>query len=38
MAEDRFAHDRFLVEQLIRPMVNPYQVTLWQWTGRSSST
>jgi uncharacterized protein YxjI len=27
MSQDRFAHDRFLVEQLIRPMVNLYQVT-----------
>lgn len=27
MAQDRFAHDRFLIEQLIRPMVNLYQVT-----------
>jgi uncharacterized protein YxjI len=27
MATDRFAHDRFLIEQLIRPMVNLYQVT-----------
>ena len=26
-AHDGFAHDRFLVEQLIRPMVNLYQVT-----------
>jgi uncharacterized protein YxjI len=24
---DRFAHDRFLVDQLIRPLVNLYQVT-----------
>jgi uncharacterized protein YxjI len=24
---DRFAHDRFLVEQLVRPIVNLYQVT-----------
>ena len=27
MAQDRFAHDRFLIEQLIRPMINLYQVT-----------
>jgi hypothetical protein len=27
MPLDRFAHDRFLVEQLIRPMINLYQVT-----------
>jgi uncharacterized protein YxjI len=27
VSADRFAHDRFLVEQLIRPMVNLYQVT-----------
>ncbi|CAN5361903.1 hypothetical protein BH18ACT12_BH18ACT12_15870 [soil metagenome] len=27
MAQDRFAHDRFLIEQLIRPMVNLYRVT-----------
>jgi uncharacterized protein YxjI len=24
---DRFSHDRFLVEQLVRPMINLYQVT-----------
>jgi hypothetical protein len=24
---ERFAHDRFLVEQLVRPMVNLYQIT-----------
>jgi len=27
MSADGFAHDRFLIEQLIRPMVNLYQVT-----------
>ena len=27
MSQDRFAHDRFVIEQLIRPMVNLYQVT-----------
>ena len=27
MSTDGFAHDRFLVEQLLRPMVNLYQVT-----------
>ncbi len=27
MAADAFAHDRFLVEQLVRPLVNLYQVT-----------
>ena len=27
MSHDRFAHDRFLIEQLIRPMVNLYQIT-----------
>jgi uncharacterized protein YxjI len=27
MSSDGFAHDRFLVEQLVRPMVNLYQVT-----------
>jgi uncharacterized protein YxjI len=27
MQDDRFAHDRFLVDQLIRPIVNLYQVT-----------
>ena len=25
--DERFAHDRFLVDQLIRPMINLYQVT-----------
>jgi uncharacterized protein YxjI len=25
--DDRFAHDRFLVDQLVRPMINLYQVT-----------
>jgi uncharacterized protein YxjI len=27
LSADRFAHDRFLIEQLVRPMVNLYQVT-----------
>jgi uncharacterized protein YxjI len=27
MSADRFAHDKFLVEQLIRPIVNLYRVT-----------
>jgi uncharacterized protein YxjI len=27
VSADAFAHDRFLVEQLIRPMINLYQVT-----------
>ena len=27
MATDRFAHDRFFIEQLVRPMINLYQVT-----------
>ena len=27
MSQDGFAHDRFAIEQLIRPMVNLYQVT-----------
>jgi uncharacterized protein YxjI len=27
MSADGFAHDRFLVEQLVRPMLNLYQVT-----------
>jgi uncharacterized protein YxjI len=27
MSTDAFAHDRFLVEQLVRPMINLYQVT-----------
>ena len=27
MSADAFAHDRFLVEQLVRPMINLYQVT-----------
>jgi len=27
MSQDRFAHDRFVIEQLIRPMINLYQVT-----------
>jgi uncharacterized protein YxjI len=26
-ADDRFSHDRFLIEQLVRPMINLYQVT-----------
>jgi hypothetical protein len=25
--DERFAHDRFLVDQLIRPMINLYRVT-----------
>jgi len=25
--DDRFSHDRFLIEQLVRPMINLYQVT-----------
>jgi uncharacterized protein YxjI len=27
MSADAFAHDRFLIEQLVRPMINLYQVT-----------
>jgi uncharacterized protein YxjI len=27
MSTDGFAHDRFLIEQLLRPMINLYQVT-----------
>ena len=27
MQDDRFSHDRFLIEQLVRPMINLYQVT-----------
>ena len=27
MSTDAFAHDRFLVDQLVRPMINLYQVT-----------
>jgi uncharacterized protein YxjI len=27
MSADAFAHDRFLVDQLVRPMINLYQVT-----------
>jgi uncharacterized protein YxjI len=27
MSSDRFAHDKFLVEQLVRPIVNLYRVT-----------
>jgi uncharacterized protein YxjI len=27
MSADGFAHDRFLIEQLVRPMINLYQVT-----------
>ena len=27
MSADAFAHDRFLIEQLVRPMINIYQVT-----------
>jgi uncharacterized protein YxjI len=27
MSSDAFAHDRFLVEQLVRPLINLYQVT-----------
>jgi uncharacterized protein YxjI len=27
LSADAFAHDRFLIEQLVRPMVNLYQVT-----------
>ena len=27
MSTDGFAHDRFLVDQLVRPMVNLYRVT-----------
>jgi len=25
--DERFAHDRFLVDQLVRPMINLYRVT-----------
>src|SRR6266478_1369828 len=27
MSADRFSHDRFLVDQLVRPMINLYRVT-----------
>jgi len=27
MSSDRFAHDKFLIEQLVRPIVNLYRVT-----------
>ena len=27
MQDDRFSHDRFLIEQLVRPLINQYQVT-----------
>ena len=27
MQDDRFSHDRFVIEQLVRPMINLYQVT-----------